>query len=74
MIDPCTKLFRSAHFYIDNINNLCYKTSYLNEEVNCTEPSSPSDSVPSKEQRYIACTRSFHMGFTSAEGLKLEYF
>jgi hypothetical protein len=28
-----------------NIVLPCYKTRYLNEEVNCTEPS-PSDSVP----------------------------
>jgi hypothetical protein len=35
---PCTTLFRSAPFYIENI------ISYLNE-VNCTEPS-PSVSVP----------------------------
>ncbi len=36
---PCTNQFRSAPFYIENIINLFYKTSYLNEEVNCTEPS-----------------------------------
>ncbi len=34
-----TNQFRSAPFYIENIINLFYKTSYLNEEVNCTEPS-----------------------------------
>jgi hypothetical protein len=27
------------HYYIKNIIHLCCKTSYLNEEVNCTEPS-----------------------------------
>ncbi len=42
---PCTNSFRSAHFYIENIIYLCYKTSYLNEEVNCTE-ALPSVSVP----------------------------
>jgi hypothetical protein len=26
--------------------SLCDKTSYLNEEVHCTEPSSPSVSIP----------------------------
>ncbi len=35
---PCTNQFASAPFYIENIINLFYKTSYLNEEVNCTEP------------------------------------
>ncbi len=42
---PCTNQFRSAHFYIENMIYLGSKTSYLNEEVNCTEPS-PSVSVP----------------------------
>jgi hypothetical protein len=28
-----------AHFHIKNIFYLCYKTSYLNEEGNCAEPS-----------------------------------
>ncbi len=32
---------------------LCYKTSYLNEEVNCTEPS-PSVSVPCSEFSYLS--------------------
>ncbi len=36
---PCSNQFRSAPFYIENIINLFYKTSYLNEEVNCTETS-----------------------------------
>ncbi len=45
---PCTNLFRPTAFYIQNIINLCYKTSYLNEEVNCTEPS-PSASVPYRQ-------------------------
>ncbi len=31
--------------YIENIINLFYKTSYLNEEVNCTEPF-PLVSIP----------------------------
>jgi hypothetical protein len=35
----------SAHFYIENIIFLFTKTSYLNEEVNCTEPA-PSVSIP----------------------------
>jgi hypothetical protein len=42
---PCTNQFRSAPFYIENIINLYYKTSYLNEGVNCTEPS-PLVSIP----------------------------
>jgi hypothetical protein len=32
--ETCTNSFISAHFYIENIIDLCYKTSYLNEEVN----------------------------------------
>ncbi len=36
-------------FYIEGINYLCYQTSDLNEEVNCTEPS-PSVSVPWVDQ------------------------
>ncbi len=42
---PCTDWFRSAAFDIENIIYFFYKTSYLNEEVNCTEPY-PSVSVP----------------------------
>ncbi len=42
---PSTNLLRTAPFLIDNIIYLCYKTSYLNEEVNCTDPS-PSVSIP----------------------------
>jgi hypothetical protein len=42
---PCTNQFRSAPFYTENIINLFYKTSYRNEEVNCTEPY-PLDSIP----------------------------
>jgi hypothetical protein len=42
---PSTNQFRSAPFYIENIIiNLFYKTSYLNEEVNCTD--SPLVSIP----------------------------
>ena len=37
--------FRSAAFDIKNVDYLYFKTSYLNEEVNCTEPP-PSISVP----------------------------
>ncbi len=37
---PCTNQFISAPFYIKNIIKLFFKTSYLNEEVNCTEASS----------------------------------
>jgi hypothetical protein len=37
--------FRSAVLYIQSIITLCYKTSYINEEINCTEPS-PLVSVP----------------------------
>ncbi len=36
--------FESAPFHIENTNLLC-KTSYHNEEINCTE-SSPSVSIP----------------------------
>ncbi len=42
---PFTNKLRSAAFCIENIIYLCYKTSYLNVEVNCTEPS-PSVSIP----------------------------
>ncbi len=41
----CTNQFRSAPFYIEKIINLFYKTSYFNEEVNCTEPP-PLVSIP----------------------------
>jgi hypothetical protein len=34
-----------AAFYFENISDLFHKTSYLNEEVNCTEPL-PSVSLP----------------------------
>ncbi len=47
---PSTNQFESAHFYIESIIYLFNKTSYHNEEVNCTEPS-PSVSVP------CVCTR-----------------
>ncbi len=40
-----TNQLRLAHSYVENIIYICYQTSYLNEEVNCTEPA-PSDSVP----------------------------
>ncbi len=36
---PCTNLFRLVSFDIANIILLFHKTSYLNEEVNCIEPS-----------------------------------
>jgi len=42
---PCTNLFRSAPFYIENIIYIFNKTSYLNEEFNRTEPSH-SVSIP----------------------------
>jgi hypothetical protein len=35
---PIKNQFRSAPLYIEDIINLFYKTSFLNEEVNCTEP------------------------------------
>jgi hypothetical protein len=38
-LPPCTNLFRSAPFYIENIINIFDKKSYLNEEVNGTGPS-----------------------------------
>jgi hypothetical protein len=34
---PSTKYFTSDPFHIENIIYVFYKTSYLNEEVNCTE-------------------------------------
>jgi len=40
-----TNLFRLAPFYTENIIYIFSKTSYLNEEVNGTEPS-PSVSIP----------------------------
>ena len=42
---PCTNKFRSAPFKNENIIDVFYKTSYLDEEVNRTEPS-PSVSFP----------------------------
>ncbi len=36
---PCSSSFRSAHFYIENIIYRRYKTEYLKEELNCTDPS-----------------------------------
>jgi hypothetical protein len=42
---PWTTQFRSAPFYIEVIIYLFYKTRYLNEEVNCNEPS-PLVSIP----------------------------
>ncbi len=44
-LPPCTNQFRLAALYVENIIYVCYKTSYLNEEVDCTEPS-PYVSVP----------------------------
>ncbi len=38
---PCVLQFKLAAFDIANIINFFYKTSYLNEEVNRTEPSPP---------------------------------
>jgi hypothetical protein len=35
---PCTNLFTLAAFSIENFVYLFYKTSQLNEEVNCTIP------------------------------------
>jgi len=46
---PCTDQFWSAAFGIAIIIELFYKTSYLEEEVNCTEPSL-SDRVPCSSQ------------------------
>ncbi len=39
------QLFGSAHFHSQSITFLFYKTNYLNEEGNCTDPSH-SVSVP----------------------------
>ncbi len=36
---PSTNLFWSSAFYIENITYILNKKSYLNEEVNGTEPS-----------------------------------
>ncbi len=36
---PITYYFRWAHFYFENIIYIFYKTSYLDEEDICTEPS-----------------------------------
>jgi len=37
---PCTtNQFRSASIGIENTTYLFYKTGYINEEVNCAEPS-----------------------------------
>jgi hypothetical protein len=43
---PCIGWFRSAIFDIVNVTFFFDKTSYHNEELNRTEPSSLSDSVP----------------------------
>ncbi len=53
---PCTNYFWSAPIYIENIFLLYNKTSYLNEEVNRTEPSA-SVSVPWSG---ILVTKVFH--------------
>ncbi len=42
---PCTNYFRSAPFNNNNITCMFYKTSYLDEVVNCTERF-PSVSIP----------------------------
>jgi hypothetical protein len=42
---PCTNLFRSAPFYIENDICVFNKTGYLNEEVSGIEPFL-SDSIP----------------------------
>jgi hypothetical protein len=43
---PCTNYFGSAYFYVEDIYYLLfYKTSYINEEVNRTEPP-PSVTLP----------------------------
>ncbi len=57
---PNTNLYRSAPFYIENIIYIFNKTSYLNEEVNCTEPS-PSVSVPWPKHQLTAlyCQKGF---------------
>jgi len=39
MLRTVDVLVLTDHFYIVNIIQLYYKTSYNNEEVNCTEPS-----------------------------------
>jgi hypothetical protein len=45
VVDLVLSSFKSALFYVEKIIYHFYKTSYLNEEVNCTERS-PSLSVP----------------------------
>ncbi len=42
---PCTNQFRSAALVLQTLLTFFYKTSYLHEEVNCTE-SFPTVSVP----------------------------
>ena len=44
-VDLLVSVYRPNAFDIANIIYYIYKTSYLNEEVKCTEPS-PSVSVP----------------------------
>ncbi len=39
LTSPCTSQLRTVPFYIENITNFLNETAYLNEEVNCTEPS-----------------------------------
>jgi len=43
---PRTNKFRPTAFYIEDIIYLIFKTSYVSEEVNSTESSSLSVSVP----------------------------
>ncbi len=68
-----TSLFRLAPFCIENIIYVCYKTSYLKEEVNCTEPF-PLVSIPclgnDQEtqtlcEKFIRSVKKFTMPFSS---------
>jgi len=45
---PCTNYLGSGHLSIEIFISLFYQTSYLNEEVNCNEPS-PPDTFPGFE-------------------------
>jgi hypothetical protein len=58
-----TNLFGSAPFCIGNIIYLFYKTSYLNKEFNCTDPS-PSERLPGRTNRMASCFQSFKTFFS----------
>ncbi len=51
---PCTNLFRSAPFYIENIIYIFNKISYLNEKVNRAEPPPPLRSSRLSLMRFLS--------------------